>query len=96
MLTACAGWCAQVVVTSYEVLRQEVYYSPENRILGALRHKKRYRVPESPLLQVSSCGTSAGESTLGHRCWGTHSVFHTAPHRTVNHIHAGYTMWHGY
>ncbi len=63
----------QVVVTSYEVLRQEVYYSPENRILGALRHKKRYMVPESPLLQVSC---------LDYRHASTHLQAHTA----CNHV----------
>jgi len=40
------------------VLQQEIYYSPNHDSDGiarrALRHTKRYRVPESPLLQVRS------------------------------------------
>ncbi|KAA6428442.1 MAG: hypothetical protein FRX49_01318, partial [Trebouxia sp. A1-2] len=44
---------ADVVLTSYEVLRQEVHYSPEGARLHSLRRAKKYVVPESPLLSVS-------------------------------------------
>ncbi|KAL0047258.1 hypothetical protein WJX82_010979 [Trebouxia sp. C0006] len=44
---------ADVVLTSYEVLRQEVHYSPEGARLHSLRRAKKYAVPESPLLSVS-------------------------------------------
>ena len=43
---------ADVVLTSYEVLRQEVHYSPEGARLHSLRRAKKYVVPESPLLSV--------------------------------------------
>ncbi len=43
---------ADVVLTSYEVLRQEVHYSPEGARLHSLRRAKKYAVPESPLLSV--------------------------------------------
>ena len=43
---------ADVVLTSYDVLRQEVYYSPEGAKSHSLRHAKKYTVPESPLLSV--------------------------------------------
>ncbi|KAL3162473.1 hypothetical protein ABBQ32_010136 [Trebouxia sp. C0010 RCD-2024] len=44
---------ADVVLTSYEVLRQEVHYSPESASVHSLRRAKKYAVPESPLLSVS-------------------------------------------
>lgn len=43
---------ADVVLTSYDVLRQEVHYSPEGAKTHSLRHAKKYSVPESPLLSV--------------------------------------------
>lgn len=43
---------ADVVLTSYEVLRQEVHYSPESAGMRSLRRAKKYVVPESPLLNV--------------------------------------------
>ncbi|GIM15480.1 hypothetical protein Vretimale_18260, partial [Volvox reticuliferus] len=43
---------ADVVLTTYSVLKEEVHYSPSNRVLSGLRHEKKYSVPESPLLQV--------------------------------------------
>lgn len=49
---------ADVVLTSYEVLRQEVHYSPESASLHGLRRAKKYAVPESPLLSVRSVGWS--------------------------------------
>ncbi|EFJ39593.1 hypothetical protein VOLCADRAFT_100784, partial [Volvox carteri f. nagariensis] len=42
---------ADVVLTTYSVLKEEVHYSPSNRLLAGLRHEKKYGVPESPLLQ---------------------------------------------
>lgn len=45
---------ADVVLTSYEVLRQEVHYSPESASVHSLRRAKKYAVPESPLLSVRS------------------------------------------
>lgn len=47
---------ADVVLTSYEVLRQEVHYSPESASIHSLRRAKKYAVPESPLLSVRSVG----------------------------------------
>lgn len=41
---------ADVVLTSYDVLKQEVHYSPESERLHTLRRAKKYIVPESPLL----------------------------------------------
>ena len=41
-----------MVLTSYEVLRQEVHYSPEGASMHSLRRAKKYAVPESPLLNV--------------------------------------------
>jgi hypothetical protein len=49
------GGAADVVLTTYAVLQQEVHLSPRHAdgvAARALRHAKRYRVPESPLLQV--------------------------------------------
>ncbi|GLC48768.1 hypothetical protein PLESTB_000145900 [Pleodorina starrii] len=43
---------ADVVLTTYSVLKEEVHYSPSNRVLSGLRHEKKYSVPESPLLQI--------------------------------------------
>ena len=47
---------ADVVLTSYTVLQQEVYYSGASvegtGVVGALRKAKRYKVPECPLLQL--------------------------------------------
>ena len=43
---------ADVVLTSYDVLRQEVHYSPHSDRLHSLRRAKKYVVPESPLLSV--------------------------------------------
>ena len=48
---------ADVVLTSYEVLRQEVHYSPESASLHGLRRAKKYTVPESPLLSIRSVAT---------------------------------------
>lgn len=45
---------ADVVLTSYEVLRQEVHYSPESASVHSLRRAKKYAVAESPLLSVRS------------------------------------------
>jgi hypothetical protein len=42
---------ADVVLVPYSVLQQEVHYSPSGESME-LRNKKRYEVPESPLLQV--------------------------------------------
>lgn len=43
---------ADVILTSYDVLRQEVHYSPEGSRAHSLRHTKKYTVPESPLLSI--------------------------------------------
>ncbi|KFM24288.1 E3 ubiquitin-protein ligase SHPRH [Auxenochlorella protothecoides] len=43
---------ADVVLTTFEVLKQEVHYSPDNKLLGSLRYAKRYHVPVCPLLQI--------------------------------------------
>jgi hypothetical protein len=50
---------ADIVLTTYPVLQQEVHFSGSksngstgSTMLGALRHNKRYKVPESPLLQL--------------------------------------------
>lgn len=48
---------ADVVLTSYEVLRQEVHYSPESASMHSLRRAKKYAVPESPLLNVRFVGS---------------------------------------
>ncbi len=47
---------ADVVLTTFEVLKQEVHYSPDNKLLGSLRYAKRYHVPVCPLLQVRGWG----------------------------------------
>ncbi|KAK2077014.1 hypothetical protein QBZ16_005242 [Prototheca wickerhamii] len=44
---------ADVVLTTMDVLRQEVHYSPDNPLLKSLRAPKRYGVPTCPLLQVA-------------------------------------------
>lgn len=46
---------ADVVLTTYSVLQQEVHYSPHSQVLRSLRHEKRYKIVESPLLQVTPC-----------------------------------------
>ncbi|GFR52444.1 hypothetical protein Agub_g15018, partial [Astrephomene gubernaculifera] len=45
---------AEVVLTTYAVLREEVHYSPGSQrgVLSGLRYEKKYAVPESPLMQV--------------------------------------------
>jgi hypothetical protein len=44
-----------LVLTTYDVLQQEVHFSGSSgERLASLRHKKRYRIPQSPLLQVHS------------------------------------------
>ncbi len=43
---------ADVVLTSYRVLQQEVHYSPNHSQERRLRHAKKYTVPESPLLAI--------------------------------------------
>ncbi|KAK9811031.1 hypothetical protein WJX73_007955 [Symbiochloris irregularis] len=43
---------AAVVLTTYDVLQREVYFSPNKERLASLRSEKRYVVPESPLLTL--------------------------------------------
>ena len=49
---------ASVVLTSYDVLQREVYFSPNVERLSSLRSEKRYMVPESPLLTIR-CDTAS-------------------------------------
>lgn len=46
---------ADVVLTTYAVLQQEVHYSAAGEDAPRLRHAKRYRVPDSPLISVRCC-----------------------------------------
>lgn len=48
----CINWLYTYDVR--QVLKEEVHYTPNNRVLGGLRHGKKYAVPESPLLQVGA------------------------------------------
>ena len=57
---------ADVVLTSYDVLRQEVHYSPQSAKSHSLRHAKRYSVPESPLLSVRYSFTASAQCSPGH------------------------------
>jgi SNF2 family DNA or RNA helicase len=50
---------ADVVLTSFDVLRAEVHFVPRER---ELRHRKRYQVPHCPLLQVRRAPPPAAES----------------------------------
>eukprot|EP00891_Asterochloris_glomerata_P005983 jgi/Astpho2/5983/Aster-x1340 len=71
---------ADVVLTSYTVLQQEVYHSPGLFVERQLRHAKKYKTAESPLLtprivfdeaQKVSSGLS-GVAAMAGRLWGTH------------------------
>jgi E3 ubiquitin-protein ligase SHPRH len=64
VVTARTLAAADVVLTSFDVLQQEVYYSPDNPALRGLRHVKRYTVPECPLVAVSWLRLVADEAQM--------------------------------
>lgn len=53
---------ADVVLTSFDVLRAEVYFVPSSR---SLRHAKRYAVPHCPLLQARPPPRGLARSAAG-------------------------------
>jgi hypothetical protein len=64
---------ADVVITTYSVLQAEVHLAPNHAdgvASRALRRPKRYRVPESPLLQVRRGAKNGGAQGWGCRVGG--------------------------
>lgn len=79
-LTALDMVNADVVLTTYETLRQEVHYGKEEAGGKALRYAKRYRVPNTPLLQCRWWRVVLDEAQLAEHSFSKVSSRSTSRH----------------